>query len=266
MAMYGRDRMLALVERSPDAARDHDRDAWVGLFVDGGIVNDPVGSRGHVGTKEIRRFYDTFIAPRTITFHRDVDLVGERSVIRDLELEVEMSPKVVLRVPVFIRYDLFERDGRLHITRLAAYWELPEMIGQFVRCGVAAGPVGAKLAVALLRNQRLRGTAGFIEGFRRVGVEAKDVVQAFVDAASRRDVAAARRSLDPNAPVTILGGDAFAVDHLIGQLGGIRARKLVAAGDTVAVALQLGDRKGVGFFVFAAKRGPITAVEMVFGQ
>ena len=266
MATYGRDRMLALVERSPAAAGVHDRDAWVGLFVDGGIVNDPVGSRAHVGVSEIERFYDTFIAPRNITFHRDVDVVGEQSVIRDLELEVEMSPKVTLRVPVFIRYDLEECDGALHITRLAAFWELPGMITQFVRCGVSAGPVGVKLTLALLRNQGIRGTVGFAQGFRRVGPAAKSAVENFLDAAARGDVQGARRLLDPQAPVVVLGDETAGVEHVVGQLGGVKARKLLAAGDTVAVNFTVGGRKGVGFFVFGTRRGSISAVEMFFGE
>ncbi|HEY9311780.1 ketosteroid isomerase family protein [Williamsia sp.] len=266
MTTNGRERMLALVERSPAAAGAHDRDAWVGLFVDGGIVNDPVGSRPHVGRSEIERFYDTFIGPRNITFHRDVDVMWDRSVVRDLELEVEMSQKVTLRVPVFIRYDLHECDGDLRIARLAAYWELPGMITQFLRCGVAAGPVGVKLTMALLRNQGIRGTVGFVAGFRRVGRAATAVVGSFLEAASRGDVGGARRLLDPNASVVVLGEVVVGVESIVGQLGGVGAGKIVAAGDTVAVALTVGDRKGVGFFVFGAKRGPISAVEVVFGE
>ena len=61
--------LLAAVGRSPAAVAVHDRAAWVGLFSDGARVNDPVGSRPHVGRAAIEKFYDTFIAPNTITFH-----------------------------------------------------------------------------------------------------------------------------------------------------------------------------------------------------
>jgi Nuclear transport factor 2 (NTF2) domain len=264
MALFGREEMLTVVERSPAAAGAHDREEWVGLFTDDGIVNDPVGSRPHVGPAEIGRFYDTFIGPRNVTFHRDVDVLWDHSVVRDLELEVEMSQKVTLRVPVFIRYDLHECGGDLKIARLSAYWELPGMITQFLRCGVAAGPAGVRLTMALLRNQGIRGTVGFAAGFRRVGRAAATVVGSFLEAASRGDVGDARRLLDPHASVVVLGDD-VCVESIVGQLGGVRAGKLVAAGDTVAVALTVGDRKGVGFFVFGAKRGPISAVEVVLG-
>ena len=41
-----------------------------------GFVEDPVGAGRHVGHTQIGRFYDTFIGPRQIIFHRDVDIVS----------------------------------------------------------------------------------------------------------------------------------------------------------------------------------------------
>lgn len=67
--------LLAAVEQSPAAAAAHDRAGWAGLFSADGRVEDPVGSRPHVGPDQIGRFYDTFIGPRDITFHRDLDIV-----------------------------------------------------------------------------------------------------------------------------------------------------------------------------------------------
>ncbi|MBV9512514.1 MAG: nuclear transport factor 2 family protein, partial [Mycobacteriaceae bacterium] len=87
--------MLAAVEQSPQATAAHDRAAWVELFTDDGRVEDPFGSRPHIGHAQIARFYDTFIGPRHITFHRDLDIVAGTSVIRDLTLEVGMGSDVV---------------------------------------------------------------------------------------------------------------------------------------------------------------------------
>ncbi len=58
-----------------------------------------MGSRPHVGHAEIGRFYDTFIGPRDITFHRDLDIVFGTVVLRDLELEVAMGPAVTMHIP-----------------------------------------------------------------------------------------------------------------------------------------------------------------------
>jgi hypothetical protein len=72
---FSRDDMLAAVERSPEAARAHDRAGWVGLFTDDARLEDPVGSYPHRGRGAIARFYDTFIGPRDIAFRRNADIV-----------------------------------------------------------------------------------------------------------------------------------------------------------------------------------------------
>ena len=87
MTTSHRNDLLAAVERSPQAVSAHDRDGWVQVFTQDGRVEDPVGSSPHIGHDEIYRFYDTFIGPRGITFHRDVDIVSGDTVLRDLELE-----------------------------------------------------------------------------------------------------------------------------------------------------------------------------------
>ena len=115
----------------------------MGLFTDDGRVEDPVGSRPHTGPTQIGRFYDTFIGPRDIAFHRDLDIVDGSSVIRDLDLEVAMGSAVTMRIPAFLRYDLRRVDGEWKIAVLRAYWELPAMVLQFLRNGASALPAGA---------------------------------------------------------------------------------------------------------------------------
>jgi hypothetical protein len=44
-----REHLIAAVERSPQAAAAHDRAGWVGLFTADARVEDPVGSRPHLG-------------------------------------------------------------------------------------------------------------------------------------------------------------------------------------------------------------------------
>jgi hypothetical protein len=262
MQTFSRDEMLSVVERSPTAAGAHDRDAWVGLFTADGIVNDPVGSRPHAGRGEIERFYDTFIGPRNITFHRNVDVVCGHTVVRDVELEVEMSAKVTMRVPVHIRYDLREVGKQLRIERLAAYWELPGMIAQFMQSGIAAAPVSLHLSRALVKNQGLLGALGFAGGFRRVGAGAKATVANFMDAVATGDAAGAGRYLDREAAVTISGDDAGGQAWAT-ALRGLQAHKYLAAGHTVAVGLEHDDWKGVGLFEFDSSRGPIKSVDVL---
>ena len=150
------DELLTAVERSPRAAAAHDRPGWVGLFTADGCVEDPVGSRPHVGHAQIGRFYDTFIGPRQITFHRGG---GHRRrhtiVVRDVTLEVTMGSGVRLMVPTFIRYDLHAIESDWKFSSLRAYWEFPVMVTEFLlrncqwRKLIAAGTTVAAAVMSL---------------------------------------------------------------------------------------------------------------------
>lgn len=124
-----RSQLLAAVERSPQAAAAHDRAGWVGLFTGDGRIEDPVGSRPHVGHEQIGRFYDTFIGPRDIKFHRDLDIVVGRAVLRDLELEVAMGSAATMYIPAFLRYDLRETNGGSAEELSSSLEQLRDMAG-----------------------------------------------------------------------------------------------------------------------------------------
>jgi hypothetical protein len=237
--------LLAAVERSPRAAAAHDRTGWVELFTADGRVEDPVGSRPHVGREQIGRFYDTFIGPRDIVFHRDLDVAAGSVVLRDLELAVAMSSAVTMRIPAYLRYDLRAVDGEWKIAVLRAYWELPSMVGQFLRNGPPAVPAGLQLARGLLRNQGLRGTLGFAAGFRRVSTRHKHLVATFLAAVARGDKRAALRLLSSSAAITV--GDDATVDGtaLLERLGGAAATRPIGAGSTVVVSISSPSGRGV---------------------
>ena len=246
--------LLAAVERSPQAAAAHDRTGWVSLFTAEGRVEDPVGSRPHTGPAEIGRFYDTFIGPRDIAFHRDLDIVRGSSVIRDLDLEVAMGSSVTMTIPAFLRYDLSQVDGDWKVAMLRAYWELPAMMLQFLRNGAPAVPATVQLSRGLIRNQRLRGIAGFIAGFRRVGSRQKTLVDTFVNAVGRGDRFGALQALSSGAIITFGDEEVVEVAELIERCSGARAAKLIGAGSTVAASVTTGNRRAV-LFANVARRG-----------
>jgi hypothetical protein len=252
--------MLAAVERSPAAAAAHDRTGWVGLFTTDGRVEDPVGSWPHVGAIEIGRFYDTFIGPRDIVFHRDFDVVRGSAVVRDLDLEVAMGPALTMTIPAFLRYDLREVNGQWKIATLRAYWELPAMMLQFLRNGTSAVPATIELSRGLIRNQRLHGTAGFAAGFRRVGSRQKNVVDAFVNAAGKGDSLGAQRTLSPAATITAGDDQAVPLGDLVAQLHGASAAKVIAAGSTVAASIASAQGRGVLFAEIAWRGSEIRRI------
>ncbi|GAB3030223.1 ketosteroid isomerase family protein [Mycobacterium bourgelatii] len=246
--------LLATVERSPQAVGVHDRAGWVGLFADDGQVEDPVGSRPHVGTDQIGRFFDTFIAPRDITFHRDLDIVSGQAVLRDVELEVSMGSGVTVSIPALLRYDLREVNGEWKIARMRAYWELPAMMVKFVRCGPRAISPGLQLSKSLLGNQGPGGAVGFAAGFRRAGKRHKKLVEKLIYTAAARDKGTALSTLSPGATMTLGDEEVLDITDLVERLRGARCRKMIGAGPTVAASLTTDQGRGL-LFADVAKRG-----------
>jgi len=260
MTTSHRDDLLAAVERSPQAVSVHDRDGWVQVFTSDGRVEDPVGSSPHVGHDEIYRFYDTFIGPRGITFHRDLDIVSGPTVLRDLELEVAMGDAVTMFIPAFLRYDLREVNGEWKVAHLRAYWELPAMMVQFLKTGTRALNPGVQLGKGLLGNQGPRGAVGFMTGFRRVGARHKKLVEGFLQAIARGDESAARASLSPAAALTLGDNEKLNVAQLTEHLGNAHWTKMIGAGSTVVVSVASDRGRGIVFADVAWRANRINAV------
>lgn len=235
--------LLAIVERSPDALRAGDREAWLSVFGPEAQIEDPVGSRPHRGPGEIARFYDTFIGPRDIVFRREGDLVVGKTVIRDVLLEVTMAAGLTMQIPTYIRYDI-DHDG--NVIALQAVWELPAMVLQFAKSGLAALPAGVALGRGLLRNQGLGGAVGFLSGFRGVGRRGRRVLAELLEVACAGDEVAAKGRLGDHVPIT-LGADErrLSTSELVRLLAGGRASKILAAGNTVAARVDLDGRPRV---------------------
>jgi hypothetical protein len=233
--------LLSAVERSPRLAAAHDRAGWVALYTPDAEIDDPVGSRPHRGTDRIDRFYSTFIAPRDISFRVRADVVVDETVVRDVDLEVRMAGGVTMHIPAVLRYDLTEVGGEPKISRLQAFWELPGMIGQFVRSGPPALRAGGALGVALLRNQGLAGAAGFLSGLRGTGAVGKRHVDRFLVEAAAGDEVAVRRRLGRSARVTLGESRPLSGAELLGLLARVRCDKLLAAGQHVVAALRTPD-------------------------
>ncbi|WP_018599763.1 ketosteroid isomerase family protein [Mycobacterium sp. 155] len=242
--------LLAAAQRSLQAAGSRDRAGWVGLFADGGRIEDPVGSRPHFGAQQIERFYDTFIGPRQISFRGDMDVVAGTTVIRDLELQVTMAPKrnpektgtVTMCIPAYLRYAL---TPDLRIAELQAYWELPTMVGQFLRSGVAALPAGIQLAGTLLRNQGFAGVVGFAAGFRGPGRAGKRLFTRLLDELCVGNEVAVRRRLAGDVAVHAGENRPLVVSQLIELCAGATWCKPVASGYSVVARLETERNRAV---------------------
>lgn len=266
------DRKLCLdtVMKSPSAVAAHDKAAWLAIFADLSVVEDPVGSKPHVngafdarsgrrGNGPLARFYDTFIAPNQIVFHVERDIVNAGHVLRDLDIEITMSPQVTVRVPMHLLYELDDEAGQVKIRRLAAHWELLPMLRQLMAQGTPALAVGNRLGLRMLRNLGPGGIAGFMGGLRSIGERGKIIVAQFADVLARGDFV---------AMVDLFAGDNAGIDAPFGtahytpvalaqqQPFALKVSKLLASGFavTASIAVEQADHSasGVGIFEFDA--------------
>jgi hypothetical protein len=219
------------------------------LFAAGGRVEDPVGSRPHVGAEQIGRFYDTFVAPRDITFVPDTDYVNDMTVIRDLTLNVAMSPSVQMKIPAVLRYEMVGKKGDFKIAELSAYWELPAMVVQFARNGAPALGAGVGLMRALLGNQGVSGALGFARGFRRPAGQARALVRELVSALSAGDELTTRRLVGRSATDPELAA-------LVAALPGAHPNKILVAGSSITLSLTAGRSEHRGVVIADVAGGP----------
>ncbi|MFI5499031.1 nuclear transport factor 2 family protein [Nocardia asteroides] len=252
--------LLAAVQASPRAVAAHDKDAWVGLFVDNAAVHDPYGAREHIGREAISRFYNVFIAPNSIAFRVDRDLVAGRTVVRDLHIETTMSTGATVTVPMHLRYDLIESGAGWKIARLAAHWELAVMIRRLLATGPSGLLAGTKLGPQLVGELGAGGALGMMRGLRGVGATGKRVVGRLFGAAAEGDLAGVRDLLGTRAAVELPAGHPVGPAEFAELARGIEWDKMIAAGRTVSVSVRIGARRGVAFVDFAADEPRVVAL------
>lgn len=114
-------------EKSRAAAVARDKDAWLALFADDAIVEDPIGpshfdpeGKGHRGKAAISAFFDKAIAPSELEFHfQDTFVCGNE--------EANVGYILITAQGFRVRADgvfTYRVDESGLITALRAYWEL----------------------------------------------------------------------------------------------------------------------------------------------
>lgn len=275
--------LLAQVEKSPAAVAVHDKNAWLSIFAQYHIVEDPVGSTPHIGgiydaksamrgNGALSRFFDTFIAPNRIRFEVAQDIVCDNHVVRDLTIHITMSDKVQVQVPMHLLYELTQERGEWKIVRLAAHWELMPMLSQLFGKGLAALPVMSALTVRMLKLQGLSGMLGFSKAVMNIGSTGKHGLTRFAAAFNRRSLSDLMAVCDndaqiiswPNGEVSCSPSQLF--DTIPGELE--LSHKILAAGDVItasAVWQRDGQQmSGVVIAGFNRKTGKITALRCYF--
>ena len=264
---FTRQDRIDTVLKSPRAVAAHDKQAWMAIFARYNIVEDPVGSAPHVsgvfdrrsgvrGNGPLGRFYDCFIAPMQIVFHVDRDIVCGLSVVRDLTIEIRMSPRITLRVPMHLHYELVEEDGQLKVQHLAAHWELWPMLKQQMSFGFASLTAGIGLGKRMIGQLGFGGMLDFMSAVNNIGQAGKDRVAEFVAAFNQRAFARIERQLSADFAGVACPAHAplAGIAELAAVPGQLRLGKTLAAGNYITASFTLTDgpttRQGVIFFEF----------------
>jgi hypothetical protein len=280
------DDLLKQVEKSPAAVAIHDKAAWMSIFAQYHIVEDPVGSTPHVGgvfdavssSREhgaLSRFFDTFIAPNNIVFDVKNDLVCGNHVLRDLSINLQMSAKVQATVPMHLLYELQQENGEWKIVRLAAHWELIPMVLQLLKKGLPALPVLAGLSWRMLKLQGVMGMLGFAKAAFTVGKQGKQLAQDFAAVQQSRSLSVLMNLFDGDRACIYLpyGTEAISPSNFFEQQNiALTLSKVIAAGDTVTASIkiaQVGEdaalaQEGVALFEFNRKTKKISSLRLYY--
>lgn len=115
-----------LVQRYVAAWDASDRDAYLGLFADGAIVEDPVGSEARVGAEAIAAFWDEMIAMAGeggFELLTDSVRVCGDSVAFMFRVTTPAGEQSMVMEPI----DVFQLDDDARITSMRAYWGPSDM-------------------------------------------------------------------------------------------------------------------------------------------
>ena len=114
-------------KRSREAAMARDKEAWLALFADDAIVEDPVGpshfdpeGKGHRGKEAIAAFFDKAIAPSELQFNFVETFQCGNEEANVGNIVIKAAGYQVTADGVFT----YRVDDEGKIVALRAYWEL----------------------------------------------------------------------------------------------------------------------------------------------
>ena len=265
-----KNKIIALVDRSPDLVGKHDRAGWLDLFSSNAIVQDPVGAGPNRKDKDMRkgkdalgRFYDIFIGPNTIKFDVHQDIVVGNEMVREVSIHTTLPNGAITIVHCFLIYKITEENGQLKIEGLRAHWDF------------------GRNAMALMKNNGFKGMTGStvqfstmikVQGMKRIieymgamykGILKKGIksASAFAAAVNAKDEAAFAKLFDTVAVIEfpVGGKDIAAGDFLKGAGKDVKLElKNLRSGGwftscAVDISMGSGSKHGMVFFEFSPK-------------
>ncbi|UDY34727.1 nuclear transport factor 2 family protein [Dermatobacter hominis] len=116
---------------SMQAVEAGDKAAWLALFADDAVVEDPIGpspfspdGSGQRGRAAIEAFYDSVIGPNEVRFRIDSSWAGGDEVANVGTISTRMPDGTVVHTDGVFTYKV---DGDGKVVALRAYWEMDRL-------------------------------------------------------------------------------------------------------------------------------------------
>ena len=218
MSDTDRDARLRTARSSPQIANRHDEAAWLALYTDDAVVEDPFGTPecrrggrsarrgGRGGRDDLQRFYAAFIAPTSIRVEERLDVVVRDTVVRDVVLHVVLPGGGRASIPAFLEYDLDASNGALRVRRMRAYWDARRNGRAMMAQGLRGKLTSLLSAARLVRHFGRDWTRRYVEGTRRgIRREGPAMVRELVSALAAQDRGALDAVATPDATLVLPG-------------------------------------------------------------
>jgi SnoaL-like domain len=276
-----REKLYALVKRSPELVDRHDREGWLGLFSTEAVVEDPVGAGLNRKGKDWRgdrdglsRFYDIFIGPNDIKFTVNQDIVMGNEVVRDVLIHTRLPNGAVSEVAAYLIYRGMEEGREVKLAGLQAHWDFSGNAMRLLRNNGMKGVVASTGQFwKMLRIQGIKRVMEYL-GAMYKGIFKKGIVavNSFAAAVNAGDEAGMARLCEPDARIEFpIGKKMPASDFLkgVGKSLHLEVSALRSAGwyTSCSFDAQGGGvhRHGVAFFQFSPETRKIVSARF-FGE
>ena len=251
-----REAFLQAAKASPEIAGRHDKEAWLGLYADDAVVEDPVGTPpSHRGRRpgrlgdELGRFYEAFIAASGIEMVARRDIVSDMHVFRAIDIHTtNLKTGLKMVVPANLLYELVPRGSGLAIRRMQAHWELNRMS----RVLMGKGLLGAR-TIAVMNWSMLRafGPKWLLDYFKTSQQGVGRQGRALVERLAAEVDSDGGDCFAPAATVELPGGATASASEFLEGCTALEVRDVLASGPTASglASIEWGARAREAGFV-----------------
>jgi len=251
-----REALLRTAKASPEIAGQHDKDAWLALYAEDAVLEDPVGTpESHKGRRpgrlgdELGRFYEAFIAPSGIEMVARRDIVSDMYVFRAVDIHTtNLKTGLKMKVPANLLYEIVPRGDGLAIRRMQAHWELNRMSRILMAEGFLGTRTIAVMNWSMLRAFGAKWLMGYFKASQQgVGREGKRIVERL---ASQVGIDG-RDCFAPGATVELPGGATASASDFLDGCTALQVGDMLASGRTVSglASIEWGARVREAGFV-----------------